>query len=90
LNGRVIAAELFTDKGIEGSYLGLSEAPYWNFVEALSKTMIVGVLTDIPNQHLSNAKQNHPRPFVVSHSISSMFNVCRTLVNSVLVACSTC
>ena len=34
LKGRVIAAELWTDKGIEGSCLGLFEAPYWNFVEA--------------------------------------------------------
>jgi len=65
LNGRVIAAELWTDKGIEGICLGLFEAPYWNFVEALRETTIVGVLTDSPTQHLSNAKQNHLRPFIV-------------------------
>jgi len=79
LNGRVIAAELWTEKGVEGSCLGLFEVPYWNYVEALRKTTIVGVSTNIPTQHLSNAKQNHPRPFIVSHSVSSLFNVCRTL-----------
>jgi hypothetical protein len=83
LNGRVIAAELWTEKGIEGSCHGLFEAQYWNFVEVLRKTTIVGVWTHILTQHLSNAKQNHPRPFIISHSISSLFHVFRTLWETV-------
>jgi hypothetical protein len=43
LNGRVIAAELWAGKGVEERCLGLIEALYWNFVEALRKTTIVGV-----------------------------------------------